>query len=739
MVWKGNQKSKYKEEMIFDIYRDVLKAVSQGKLNLIKPEQVSSIITEGSLYNKMEIKKPEEVGAARKMAAQLLEEEKMPRQYILHVALCVSEAATNIIKHAAEGDVEIRKLNDIVRVIFRDHGPGMDIEKLPNMIFLKGYSTKESLGFGFSIIYKFADKIYLDTSEKGTLLIMDFLIQRISTLKEQSLNYERLLSAAIKDITEFRHTQDTSSLAYAELNQVFNTVAESIRVIDLDYNILKVNNAFCAISGMQKDEIIGKKCYHIFRGEECHTDDCVVNRILNGSEHIEQDVEKQRNDGTLVPCIVTATPLRDPNGKLVGIVEVFKDITERKRMEEELYEQKIFTEKLIQHTAVPTFVINTEHKVISWNRACEMLTSVKADKVVDSSDISRILYGDNRPLLADLIVESKLEDLPLFYSKYKKSNILPEGFQGEGWFTNIGNQNRYLIFDTAPIYNNKGEVIVVIETLQDITERKLAEDALQERNEKVQTELKMAEKVQQGLLPKELPEVTGVSFSWEFKPSIYISGDMLNVFKLDENQIGFYVLDVMGHGISAALKAVTLSYLLQPLSYNNGIKNNSDELILPSQIFKNLNTRFSDEFKNVSFFTIFYGILDTQNYKLIYARAGHCPPLVITKNQQIIELEQGGPALGLSKDVTHKDYTLDLNPGDRLLLYTDGLVDAKNTSGNPYSKKLLRDFLLKNQNMNINDLTHSVVTDVMQYIGNKDAEDDLTLMGIEIPNHEARF
>lgn len=89
--------------------------------------------------------------------------------------LCVSEAATNIIKHAGEGTIQSRTDKNTVRVIFSDNGPGMDYDKLPDMIFVNGFSTQDSLGYGFSIINKFADKINLATSKNGTVLALDFI------------------------------------------------------------------------------------------------------------------------------------------------------------------------------------------------------------------------------------------------------------------------------------------------------------------------------------------------------------------------------------------------------------------------------------------------------------------------------------------------------------------------------------------------------------------------------------
>ncbi len=140
----------------------------------------------------------------------------------------------------------------------------------------------------------------------------------------------------IGDITEWRQAEEAIKLAHAELDQIFNTSADGMRVVDKEFNVLRVNNTFAKLSGIGQDEAVGKKCYEVFRGSECHTPNCPLTRILGGEDRVEIDTEKERNDGIRIPCIVTATPFRGPDGALIGIVENFTDITERKKLEGQL-------------------------------------------------------------------------------------------------------------------------------------------------------------------------------------------------------------------------------------------------------------------------------------------------------------------------------------------------------------------------------------------------------------------
>jgi len=151
-----------------------------------------------------------------------------------------------------------------------------------------------------------------------------------------------------RDITERKRAEEATRHAYTELDQIFNTSADGMRVVDKDFTVLRTNKTFATLSGISQDEAVGKKCYEVFPGLACHTADCPLTRILGGEERVEYDAEKQQSDGMRIPCIVTATPFRGPGGELIGIVEDFKDITERKQVEEELRKHREHLEELVR-------------------------------------------------------------------------------------------------------------------------------------------------------------------------------------------------------------------------------------------------------------------------------------------------------------------------------------------------------------------------------------------------------
>jgi PAS domain S-box-containing protein len=146
-----------------------------------------------------------------------------------------------------------------------------------------------------------------------------------------------------------RRAEEAVTLVNNELTQIFETAADGMRVVNKDFTVLRANDTFCSLAGMSKEAVIGRKCHEVFRGRHCDTTGCPLTRVLNQEERVEYDAEKLRSDGREVPCIVTATPFRRPDGEIIGIVEDFKDISERRQWEKELMESRERLRELACH------------------------------------------------------------------------------------------------------------------------------------------------------------------------------------------------------------------------------------------------------------------------------------------------------------------------------------------------------------------------------------------------------
>ena len=182
-------------------------------------------------------------------------------------------------------------------------------------------------------------------------------------------------------------------------------------------------------------------------------------------------------------------------------------------------------------------------------------------------------------------------------------------------------------------------------------------------------QLRLAGLVQQDFLPAKLPNTDEIQWATIFLPAEWVSGDIYDIVRIDEQHIGFYVADIVGHGMPAALLTI---FLKQALVMRETIDNNY-RIFSPAEVVKNLNLRMTaQKLSGYQFATCCYCLLNTKTLQLTYARAGHPYPILIRSGQQPEQLEIRGSLLGIFEQAEYVQQTIQLQPGDKLLLYSDG-------------------------------------------------------------------
>jgi PAS domain S-box-containing protein len=189
--------------------------------------------------------------------------------------------------------------------------------------------------------------------------------------------------------------------------------------------------------------------------------------------------------------IIASMSFAYKEGKRLRIKEEQKRLKEREAWQEKLLREKKTIDGIIEGSPIPSFVINNEHKVILWNRACMELTGYSTEDMVGTDKHYVPFYSVKRPLIADLIIDNEMEDLDKYYGtkKVKKADKVLGAYEATDYFENLGGRNRILYFLAAPIYDEKGEIIAAIETLQDVSREKEMTKSLNEYAETLQNEL----------------------------------------------------------------------------------------------------------------------------------------------------------------------------------------------------------------------------------------------------------
>jgi len=259
---------------------------------------------------------------------------------------------------------------------------------------------------------------------------------------------------------------------------------------------------------------------------------------------------------------------------------------------------------------------------------------------------------------------------------------------------------------------------------------------LQLAHTRVEDDLKAAAWMQQRLLPLVTQSAPGVRCSWRIQPSGYIAGDIFNLFPLDQEETGFYLLDVCGHGVPAAMMSVALSMVLtpdatqgSPLRRYDSVSGRSQTLS-PEEAIRELNRRFQS--KDDRFFTIIYGVFDAASSTLRFAQAGHPSPILIRRGKESTVLGTGGMPVGLWPEIDFDCFDISVSAGDRILLYSDGVTECVNRDGQAFGEGRLLAYLSDNQELALEDLLNGLLTEIRIWRGNSEFSDDVSLLAVEI-------
>ena len=284
----------------------------------------------------------------------------------------------------------------------------------------------------------------------------------------------------------------------------------------------------------------------------------------------------------------------------------------------------------------------------------------------------------------------------------------------------------------TPVRDESGVVTHYIGIQSDVTARREAENGLRRAKAALDHDLQLAARVQQALLPPASLELGGLRIARVVRACADLAGDALGVLGLPHGHVGLYMLDVSGHGVGAALLSFTLNHTLLPTAQGALLVEDTGQgpgVVAPSRVAERLNRQFPMD-RTRQYFTLVYGVYDPARGMLRYVMAGHPAPIVLPRTGPPAPLQGRGLPIGMIADATFDDEVVTLNPGDRLYVYTDGVIEALNASGQEFGHARL---MAEIDGLRSQPLRHGldVIADLIVGWAGGHLEDDASLLAVE--------
>lgn len=280
----------------------------------------------------------------------------------------------------------------------------------------------------------------------------------------------------------------------------------------------------------------------------------------------------------------------------------------------------------------------------------------------------------------------------------------------------VNSKNGYLSQDLVPLFEMLAhQAAIAIETAKLLEERT--------QKEVMDKELELAQSIQTGFWPIDLPDVEGYQFTGMSKPASSIGGDYFDYIRIDDSSYGFAIADVTGKGVAASLLMATMR-----ASLRSHVENVNDVV----ECLKRVNRLIYKDTPSNKFITAVFGQLDHNNHTFTYVNAGHNPPYLLrAADAALIPLEAGGVMLGIMDPMHLSGSSVSLEPGDKIVMFTDGITEATNTNEEYYSDEAFEQWLLENRSLSPKDMQEQLLESITTFANGQVQSDDITLVIIE--------
>jgi PAS domain S-box-containing protein len=449
------------------------------------------------------------------------------------------------------------------------------------------------------------------------------------------------------DVTERKRAEEALALERDLLQTLLEHLPDAVYVKDTASRFLRLNEATARELGASTaGEAIGKTDRDFFPealAEEYISDE---RRLLTAGEPMVSKPERQTEGGDGRWVLATKVPLRDAHGDIVGLVGINRDITELRQQQEEMARLAA----IVESSQDAIIGVTLDGTITSWNSAATRLYGYTRSEAV------------GRPK-AMLVPQGMHNDLP------ELLDHLARGVQMEGYEARRQAKDGRILdiaLTISPVIDSKGTLNGASVIARDVTELRRLQEERDRLYAELDSEFQRAAEVQAQMLPHAAPEVAGYEFASTCLPARQVGGDFFDWF-VEDNRVRISLGDVMGKGMAAALQTATVRAALRTVSY-----------LSVSDVVETVNRGLSpDLIRTDSFVTLFHAALEPETGRLTYIDAGHGMAFVQRQNGRVDPLRQHALPLGILVDAEYPVGTTTLEPGDTLVIYSDGLPDAR--------------------------------------------------------------
>ena len=461
---------------------------------------------------------------------------------------------------------------------------------------------------------------------------------------------------SIRDITERKQAEKALQESEQRFRAFFENVAVGTVQLDLSGRFVEVNDRLCRMTGYSREELLTMTPWNLTHPDDREPAEKPLQQYLHGNEPL-YDAQKRyvRKDGSVIWVQVTAGMIRDASGKPVRSAGIIQDITDRKQAEEELAESEQRLSLTLESGQMGAWEWDVTTNTSIWNaKEYELLGLPVGDGHVETDQILRHIHPEDRAGFDESLAQ-----------------IFKDGSDWRHEFRVIraDGEVRYLAGAGRLFRDDQGNPLRMIGVNYDITDRKKAEEALAVAKDLLEHHVYL---LQRALVPAKPSIIEGYSVASAYIPAYAgteIGGDFLDVFRTEDGKVGILIGDVSGKGIeSASLAAITRS-TVRAFAYDSS--SSGDALTHANSL---LSTQQVDY---MQFVTSFLAILDPATGEVTYSSAGHPPAAISSENGDTELLCSHGMPLGVMGGVEYEEGCYTLGPGDKLVLYTDGITEAR--------------------------------------------------------------